>query len=407
MIKCKRVYNKIFQLLFLINACAVSIPLSAEEPLERFFSELSSLKLGKDTVVSIVHLGDSHVQAGYLSGKLMRLFHEDFGNAGRGFIAPLKLAKLNEPFDYFIRSKQSNWKKSICVRKNNPFSYGLGGVGVTSRSSKVNLNVIVTPKNGAGYAFNQAVLYRDSDALQLNSINANRQLGLSTCNTLRSDTFRMVSLIDTLELQSDASSVLKTNTYYGLNLTNGKPGVLYHGIGVNGAMHVNYTDSAYVKQLAQLNPSLLILSLGTNESFGRNFNSAEFTKQVKLFLSYVRREMPHVSLLLTTPPACFKRTYIKRKRVYVRNKNTQKIANALNAIAKEQGIACIDLFALMGGEASAERWYADKLMSRDRIHYTEAGYYKQSEMIYNVFIKAFNTSQYKKYSSIITPPDLI
>lgn len=65
MIKCKRVYSKIFQLLFLINACAVSIPLSAEEPLERFFSELSSLKIGKDTVVSIVHLGDSHIQAGY------------------------------------------------------------------------------------------------------------------------------------------------------------------------------------------------------------------------------------------------------------------------------------------------------------------------------------------------------
>ena len=407
MIKCNKVYSKIFRLLFIINVSAVSISLSAQESLEHFFAELSSLKVGKDTVISIVHLGDSHVQAGYLSGKLMRLFHEDFGNAGRGFIAPLKLAKLNEPFDYFIRSKQYNWTKSICVRVNNPFPYGLGGIGISSRSSKVELNVIVTPKNGAGYAFNQAVLYRDCDALQLNSTKSNRQLDISSSNSLRSDTFRIASLTDTLELKSDASSDSRTSTYYGLNLTNGMPGVLYHGIGVNGAMYVNYTDSAYIKQLAQLNPSLLILSLGTNESFGHNFNSAEFTKQVELFLSCVRREMPNVTLLLTTPPACFKRIYYKRKRVYVRNKNTKKIAKALNVIANEQGLACIDLFKLMGGERSASRWSATKLMSQDRIHFTKAGYDKQAEIIYNVFLKAFYTSQYRKYSTIITPFELI
>jgi lysophospholipase L1-like esterase len=384
----------------------VSVPLASQEPLERFFSELSMLKAGRDTVISIVHLGDSHIQAGYLSGKLMRLIHQDFGNAGRGFIAPLKLAKLNEPFDYFIRSEQSNWAKSICVRRDNLFSYGLGGVGVSSRSSKIDLEVIIAPKNGVGYAFNQAILYREKSSLQLNSAKVVRGLDVGVDNTFRSDTFRTVNLIDTLLLQSKKSA-LKTNTYYGVSLSNGNPGVLYHAIGVNGAMYVNYTDSAYVKQLSQLNPSLLVLSLGTNESFGRRFISAEFTQQVKTFLAHVRREMPHVNLLLTTPPACFKRTYVNRKRTYVRNKNTEKVATALTAIAKEQGIACLDLFTLMGGEPAADQWYATKLMSRDRIHFTEAGYYKQAEMIYDVFTKAFRTYQNKKYSPLITPPDLI
>lgn len=48
--------------------------------------------------------------------------------------------------------------------------------------------------------------------------------------------------------------------------TNGYPGVLYHSVGVTGAMYVNYTDEAYVRQLALLKPSLLIISLGTNET---------------------------------------------------------------------------------------------------------------------------------------------
>ena len=61
----------------------------------RFFAELDSLRAGKDTVISVVHLGDSHIQAGHLTGQVMRAFHRVFGNAGRGWIAPFKLGKSN------------------------------------------------------------------------------------------------------------------------------------------------------------------------------------------------------------------------------------------------------------------------------------------------------------------------
>ena len=49
-----------------------------------FFNELDSLRAGKDTAITIVQLGDSHIQAGHLSGRVMRLFQQAFGNAGRG-----------------------------------------------------------------------------------------------------------------------------------------------------------------------------------------------------------------------------------------------------------------------------------------------------------------------------------
>ena len=77
-------------------------PSDSVQPLERFFSLLDSLKAGKDTVLTIVHLGDSHIQAGKYSGKVMRLLQDEFGNAGRGWIAPFKLSRTNEPDDYFI-----------------------------------------------------------------------------------------------------------------------------------------------------------------------------------------------------------------------------------------------------------------------------------------------------------------
>ena len=67
--------------------------------LQPFFAGLDSLRAGKDTVLTIVHLGDSHIQAGYYSGKVMRLLQAQFGNAGRGWIAPFKLSRTNEPDD--------------------------------------------------------------------------------------------------------------------------------------------------------------------------------------------------------------------------------------------------------------------------------------------------------------------
>ena len=41
-------------------------------------------------VLTIV-FGDSHLQAGYNTGKIMRLMQHDFGNAGRGWISPFKI----------------------------------------------------------------------------------------------------------------------------------------------------------------------------------------------------------------------------------------------------------------------------------------------------------------------------
>ena len=67
--------------------------------LQPFFAGLDSLRAGKDTVLTVVHLGDSHIQAGYYSGQMMRLLQAQFGNAGRGWIAPFKLSRTNEPDD--------------------------------------------------------------------------------------------------------------------------------------------------------------------------------------------------------------------------------------------------------------------------------------------------------------------
>lgn len=64
--------------------------------------------------------------------------------------------------------------------------------------------------------------------------------------------------------------------------------------------------------------------------------------------------MPETEIILATPPECYKRTYVKKKRIYVRNENTEKAAAALRQIAQEEGIVCWDLFTATGGKTPAE-----------------------------------------------------
>lgn len=390
----------------------------AISPLQRFFAALDLLQAGKDTVISVVHLGDSHIQAGHYSGRVMRLLQQQFGNAGRGWIAPFKLSRTNEPDDYFISSVIRDWVTGRCIQHTRKTPIGIGGIGIQAVSPSINFDISIAPLNGAGYGFNQVVLYRGSRSMPMlpaGPLKDSVQVLLADTPCVEgvlADTFRITCLADTFQLQSTrrkqgtdrllpASSF--TNLYYGFSLTNGSPGILYHSIGVNGAMYVNYTDEAYVRQLALLKPSLLIVSLGTNETFGRRFTAPEFSGQIRRFITLVKKYMPQTCLLLTTPPECYKRTYVQKKRTYIRNENTHRAAQAIVAYAQEEGLACWDLYTITGGKNSCRKWHSNGLMGRDRVHFTKEGYREQGTLLYRALMRGYLNWQQQKEAATGQP----
>lgn len=373
--------------------------------LKDFFQGLEALQAGQDTVLTVVQLGDSHIQAGYLPGKAMRLLQEQFGNAGRGWIAPFKLSKTNEPDDYFISSAAKEWVAGRTIQHTKKCPVGIGGIGIRSVSPSINLDVAIAPNNGSGYSFNRAILYRGDKSMPMlpaGTLKDSVETRFSkepVVPGVVADTFWLSGLTDTLQLHSTrrkqgTDQLLPAshfdNVYYGFNLTNGKPGILYHAIGVNGAMYVNYTDEEYVRQLALLKPSLLIISLGTNETFGRRFNREEFAGQVEAFISLIKKQMPETALLLTTPPECYKRAYVNKKRTYVRNTNTQLAARVIKEVARRESIACWDLFAATGGKNSCSKWQKAHLMGRDRVHFSKEGYREQGTLFYRALMQSYN-----------------
>lgn len=368
--------------------------------LNHFFEELHALQTKKDTIINIVHLGDSHIQAGHLPGKIRRLLQEKYGNAGRGWIAPFKISRTNEPDDYFITTNNKEWTTGRCIQNIKKTPIGLGGIGILTQKSPVDFNIKIAPVNGAGYSFNKIISYRGEKAQPLapkNQIPVYNSIDQTPIvSGLKTDTFEFSKLVDECLLKTFESGASNENLYFGFNLSNGQSGILYHSIGVNGAMFVNYTNENYIQQLTTLNPSLLIISLGTNETFGRNFRSEEFEAQVERLVKLIKKYMPDTNIILTTPPEVYKRIRVNNKRTYTRNKNTEFAAKAICKVATIEKVACWDLFTISGGKGSNTMWHKKGYLNTDRIHFTREGYRYQGEMFYNSLMSAYNQYLNKK-----------
>lgn len=359
--------------------------------LDSIYEIFYQLKMNPDSVkspLSVVHIGDSHIQAGYLTGEVMRNLQNEFGNAGRGLVVPLRLAKTNAPRDYMI-SSNSTWHGGRLIQRKNTLPIGVGGIALAAENDKIDFTLKLREKEQDKYAFNRITVFSDEEAPTLS---ASKQM-LSLFDPLKEYPFayrlELGEMTDSIRLKATGATPGKS-TYYGFSLENGKPGVLYHSIGINGAHYLDYQNEGLIKQTQALKPDLIVLSLGTNEAFGRNFNSVEFKNQISGMIKLVKEANPNSVLLLTTPAECYVKRRVNNKTVYSVNTKVARVRNVLIDYAKENGIACWDLFEITGGAGSSKNWFNNKLMSRDRIHFTEEGYQLQGELLFNAFITEYN-----------------
>ncbi|MDR1332242.1 MAG: GDSL-type esterase/lipase family protein [Tannerella sp.] len=380
------------------SLCRITDPAHS---LDAFLGGLEALLAGKDTVVNIVHLGDSHVQAGFYSGQVMRMLQEAFGNAGRGWISPLRLARINEPKDYQITSNIKEWEIGRCIQREPLCPLGPGAMGIRTRSDRVGFSVRITPDRGAGYAFRQMVLYRDSEAVPMLPV-GDDTVAVDVCwgneteaPGVVADTFRIAEEVDEVQLlAAPRETPGGASCYYGFSLASGRPGILYHAIGQNGAMFANYSRPEYVRQLALLRPSLLIVTLGTNESFaGSRFREEQFVAQMDSFIRLVHASLPGTAILITTPAESFRR--VQRK--YERNVNIRRVAAAIAGYAEREGLACFDMYGATGGDGSCEKWQKASLLGRDRVHFSIDGYCEQGKLLYKALVRLERGQQNEAY----------
>jgi lysophospholipase L1-like esterase len=379
-----------------------NVPIYNDSSLSLLFQKLYLLKKGEGRNVSVLHLGDSHVQMGFFAAAIRNTFSKIWGFAGFGTVFPYQLAKYN-PF--YIQTKVTNgeWEGSNYLKKEDEFKHGVLGFTARTFSSIASFELNIKNNSPGVSGFNKVqLLYGDpagNYTIELNGSSSQQpEDGFSPsilCNesvvSNPNQVWRMNSYCFDKK-QDKIQFTVRRNTYpkgafnvYGFVLKDeSSKGVIYNSSGVGGSQFSHLTDNASLskEQITSLQPDLILFSYGSNESYMKSFDSIKYQANVNNYIHSLKKTLPGVTILLISPPDT------RAKNLYPRNTTT--IQQILKTTATQENVAYLDLREQMGGDGSIWRWLPAKLAASDKLHFTKEGYTLQANLVMQAFIQSYN-----------------
>lgn len=362
---------------------------ASELGLQFFFNRLDQFLEQRKGKVNIVHIGDSHIQADYLSHSARKKFQQTFGNGGRGFIFPHRMARTNNAYSVGIQYS-GNWTSLKSVNNNDQGTFGMAGITLKTADSSATFMFNPNKLRDMNHEFNRMRLFYAGS-----EYNFGIQFMEAIPGDLDYDEIPVAPNesilfferpVDSLWMYLEKDAPFQTNfELYGMSLENNYPGLIYHGIGLNGAYAKSYLrNQLLTEHLPSLHPDLVIVSLGTNDGFvsGKKFCINCFKESYRTLLQQISKSAPNASLLLTTPGDNF-----IRGRQY--NPNVSAITDAIYELAAEFNAALWDFNKVMGGPYSMRSWHSYGLAQKDLVHFTEIGYNVIGTLLYDAIMQSY------------------
>lgn len=351
-----------------------------------FYDKLENLLTTGEGRINVVHIGGSHIQAGYFSGQMRSRFQQMDGemNAGWGFMFPYRIVHTNSPFGYYIRYSGA-WKSIRNIQMKKSGTIGVGGLSVTTSSQKADLTILLEDENKIDYSFNKIRIYFENKTGNYH-ISIDSSLVISRIEGDGYSEFQLMNRVDslTISIEKDAGAT-GDFTLYGITAESGQNGVVYHSIGVNGA-HVPafLRCQLFEEELADLNPDLVILGLGINDAYGRNFSQTRFEDHYGQLIAEIKEAAPNALIVFTTNND----SYLYRRYV---NKNGAKVEDSMLKMAKEYNAGVWDLYEVMGGLNSIVLWQKEGLARTDKVHFSREGYLIVADLFFDALIGDFES----------------
>lgn len=356
--------------------------------LRRFHAKTSDLMEGKQQRINILHIGGSHVQAGFLTQGI-RLQLTDWldnltdyrtGRGDRGMLFPYRALKTNAPQDYTIQAS-GEWTGQRNLVKEPLHPMGLAGAYVATADS-ASLHIMLDSL----WSFEKLRIYGTT---LTDSIKPLLVIGQDTLQSICQDSLGWTFI--TPKNSKECKLVVEPTGIDTLYLRGFKPiservGLTYVESGINGASLPCWLRcELFEQELSEFIPDLVIFGIGINDAncTPDKFSSDTFKENYRQLINRIRSVNPDCSLVFLTNNDCF----IGRTRRF--NLNTPVVEDAFMQLAKEYNGAVFDTYQVMGGYRSSSKWVASKLMRRDHIHFTEEGYRILADLISKSIIEDF------------------
>lgn len=341
------------------------------------------LALSSDTPgsVRVLHIGGSHVQAGTLSGRMrsnLQVFMPS-RTVGRGMMFPFSVLGTNGPRDCSY-SSMGKWERSKNVDRSPAQTLGLSGAALTTSDLGAQItftspspfeSILVYGRSLVDTAMVYPILVADQDTIY--PPRSSEEQGYEFLLP------RPVSSCS-LALMGDSCGSFSLRGFvpdpYAEGLT-------YTESGINGAAVPSWLRcEAFEEELQPLAPDLVLFAIGINDANVQNFSPEQFKRNYRELIARILRCNPQCAFLFITNNDCYLR--VGRRRTY--NKNTALVQRAFMELAEEYQGAVFDLYSVMGGYGSSNKWVRAGLMQSDHIHFTARGYNLVGDLLFNALL---------------------
>ncbi len=330
--------------------------------------------------VTILHMGDSHIQSEIPTGQARQLLQKKYGEAGRGLIFPYSTAKTYSSI-YYTSKHEGEWTSAKSMKL--PPSLSLGVMGMTARTEDSTASFTITLNSKVSSNFKKIKIYCDktSDAFDIKLITDNNEIPVNVYSDSTESTFLLVDVPSiaqkiTLKITKTGSNQ-KYFQFYGMDLISDKnSGINYHSSGVGGARFRSVLAlTLFSKQIQSINPNLVILDFGTNDFLYDDSIKASLEQEIRAVVGKVRVATPLASIILCSAQDL----YYKQKNI----KSTEKFSKLISKVSKDLECGFWDWYWISGGSNSLKMWLNEGLSRQDLIHLTNSGYKVKGKLLYD------------------------
>ncbi len=371
------------------EAMAWHIP-EHSDAFSRLWCLMDSIQAQEPAALSVLYIGGSHVQAGWLGHTLRRNLHEwaPHLERSRGMYLPYRIANTNTP-THFRTEYEGNWNAHRCTR---------GAEKDRCTHAPLATGILVEPSGPT--RIQHVAYYPDSTRASTRSLEIwtdappsmwqwDGNTPLQRIEPLPDSTGWLLHLnasADTLALQLDIPKGT-TVWYAGMHpVTNNPSSLTVNEWGHNGC-RINHVAEAkgWEALIERLDPDLVFIGIGLNDAVqGPHLNMDAFASHYTPWIQRIRSSGTAVVLLGNTSGS------YKGRSLAAPN---ARIEAFFESCGESLGVGYMNLTNAMNAKGNAQTWEANGWLKTDGLHYTKEGYTQIAELIFQAWMASYSASK--------------
>ena len=368
--------------------------------------------------LTILHIGDSHTSADFLTGELRRRLQARYGRGAPGYITAGK-PHIGVRTSSLNIQVSSGWSyKSLQRPEARPAEFWLAGYSANASAAGETMTFSADSALTFDTIEIEAVAQRGGGSIEIKldgKVEATQDLKADRLEPIvirllpgraATEKVREISIVTT---SAGAVNIASVAIY------NRRSGLTYNSIGYVGAQVslLNKLDGKlFASDLQRLDPQIVVLSFGTNEASNEGLDVAAYGRTYSRVVDKIKEVLPDAVIVVISPPDfneipthCRGNAEASCRRAgdatasiapatsggscaWHTPAKLQQVRDVQREIAQLEGLFYWNWASIMPRECGAHTWYtaSPALMSKDHVHFTIAGYKKSAEQFLGTLI---------------------